>query len=420
MLRLALHVLLSALIFLFFASSSLAADDSAEQIFQRRIMPIFKSPKPSSCTQCHLGGVDLKDYILPSYETTFRSLRDQGLVDLKQPENSKILKLIKMRESDNPGADLIHAQTRQAEYEAFAAWLKQCASDSKLVNSPPLASKDRAAARPNEVIRHGRKDRLLESFEHNIWAMRFRCMSCHIEGSKENDKLRLEHGDRVAWMKKEGPAATMAYLIDSELIDKNRPEDSMLLKKPLMAVKHGGGKKFLVGDQGYQAFRTWLEDYGKILKDEYPSAASLPKKDTSQVRFGSEIWIKLTGTSPAWGDSLLQVDVYAWDSARSAWDAEPIASTDRPNFAKGRLWQHTLTLIAATNSPQAQAWKNGQPSLPQGKYLVKVYVDQKGRAAQDWTSTREMADYVGQAEVHANWETGYSRMTVIDASQLQP
>jgi hypothetical protein len=54
-------------------------DPSPQQVFEKRILPIFRSPDPSSCVQCHLAGVELKNYILPSYEKTFQSLRDQGL-----------------------------------------------------------------------------------------------------------------------------------------------------------------------------------------------------------------------------------------------------------------------------------------------------------------------------------------------------
>ena len=66
---------------LFYVLPSAHANDqpTPEQVFEKRIMPIFKSPNPSSCTQCHLSGVDLKNYILPSSEKTFLSLRDQGL-----------------------------------------------------------------------------------------------------------------------------------------------------------------------------------------------------------------------------------------------------------------------------------------------------------------------------------------------------
>ena len=89
-------------------SSSLA-------LFDERILPIFRSSDPSSCVQCHLASVDLKDYILPSEEKTFVSLRDQGLIDLEAPEKSKILKLLQMGTEDpDEGARLIHAEVRRA------------------------------------------------------------------------------------------------------------------------------------------------------------------------------------------------------------------------------------------------------------------------------------------------------------------
>src|SRR5262245_2707990 len=98
------------------------ADDAKlrpKEVFEKRRMPIFKSPNPSSCVQCHLSGVDLKDYILPSHEDTFASLRDRGLIDLDAPEKSKILALIQMGEGEK-GATAIQEKARKAEYEAFA------------------------------------------------------------------------------------------------------------------------------------------------------------------------------------------------------------------------------------------------------------------------------------------------------------
>lgn len=402
------------------AGSPAQGDPTPQQVFEKRILPIFQSPNPSSCTQCHLAGVDLKNYILPSHEKTFLSLRDQGLVNLDKPEESKILRLIAMKEGSGKGADLIHAKTRQAEYEAFAAWIKASCADPKLRDAPPLKAAERAEPpRPAEVIRHARKDRLLESFENTLWALRFRCMSCHAEGTPENDKLRQEHGDRVAWMKADA-AATMNYLIGSKLINAKEPEKSLLLLKPLAEVKHGGGKKFLVGDQGYKAFRTWLEDYAKTARDGYATAADLPKKAEGRPeRFGTESWLKLENTPPEWTDRLLQVEVYAWDEAKKSWEAEPVATSDRGVWGQGKLWQHTLDLLAAKDSERARTWKRGKPSLPAGKYLVKVYVDVEGRLAKDWKATMEKGDFVGQAEVTSRWPAGYGSMTVIDAGQVR-
>lgn len=400
-----------------------AGDENAtpEQVFEKRILPIFKSPNPSSCTQCHLSGVDLKNYILPSSEKTFLSLRDQGLVDLRKPEDSKILRLINRSEADKGGANLIHEKTRRAEYEAFAAWLKACAADPKLRDAPKLDAKDLAKPeKPVEVIRYTRKDRLLDSFEQNVWAMRFRCMSCHIEGTPENDKLKKEHGARVAWIKKGGAEATMNYLVnETKLLDAAAPEKSLLLLKPLGAVKHGGGKKFLPGDQGYQAFRTWIEDYAAIKKGVYTRADELPKPATKLVRFGSDIWLKLAETPPEWGDKLLQVSVYAWDAEKMAWATEPSAQSDRGVWGGGKLWQHNLTLLTAKDSELARQWQQGKPALPAGKYLVKVYVDTDGRLAKDWKAALGEDEYAGQLEFEARWAEGYNRMTVLDARRVK-
>jgi hypothetical protein len=399
--------------------SAFAADKplSAAEVFEQRIAPILKSPNPSSCTQCHLSGVDLKDYLLPSSDKSFLSLRDQGLIDVQAPDRSKVLGLIRM--GDNQ-ANPIQDKVRKAEYEAFAAWIEACCNDPKLRDAPKLDAADLAKpGRPAEVIRFGRTDRLLESFERNVWALRFRCMNCHTEGTPQNDKLRKEHGDRVAWFKKGGPEATMNSLRDGKLIDLEKPEKSLLLLKPLGQVEHGGGVKFSPGDQGYKAFRSWIEDYSAVTKGKYVKAADLPPPESGPDRFGTEAWFKLTDTPAEWGDKLLQVSVHAWDGEKKAWEAEPVATSDRNVAAKPRLWQHTLTLLAAKGSKRAEVWRKGKPSLPPGRYLVKVYVDGDGKLGRDWQALLGDAEFVGQAEIESRWPEGYGNMTVLDARKLR-
>ncbi len=260
---------------------------------------------------------------------------------------------------------------------------------------------------------------MLESFESNVWSMRFRCMSCHTEGTPQNDKLVKEHGERVAWFKKAGPEATMDYLITSKLIDLDKPEKSLLLTKPLNEVKHGGGVKFVIGDQGYKAVRAWVEDVAAIRKEKYAKAADLPPKGTGPKQFGTEAWLKLEKTPDAWGDKLLQADVYAWDTKAGAWENDPVATTDRVVFGKGKLWQHTATLLAAPGSDRAKTWAKGKPSLPAGKYLMKVYVDATDKAKADWKAPLGSTEYVGQVEFQARWAEGYGAMTVVDASKVK-
>lgn len=396
----------------------IAGEPTPAEVFERRIVPIFKSPDPSSCVQCHLAGVDLKHYIRPSHEETFRSLRDQGLIDLGRPDDSKILRLIQMGDGDKSGATLIHAKTRKAEYDAFRAWVIASAADPKLRDAPKLDTEALAKPpRPNDVIRHGRTDRLLESFERNVWAWRFRCMSCHTEGTKENDKHKQKHGERVAWVKAGGAEATMRELMKSGLVDTAAPEKSLLLQKPLGAIEHGGGTKFLPGDQAYKGFRSWLEENAAVANDRYAKSADLPR-EPKLVRFGTDAWLKVGDTPEDWGDRLLQVNVYAWDGARGTWDKDPVATSDRGVWGKGRLWQHNLTLVAAPGSERAKQWMSAKPTLPRGRYLIRIFVDREGRLARDWKAELGEADFVGQAEITSAWPEGYGRMTTIQAAAL--
>ena len=403
---------------LLLASSPARADD-AGKVFEDRIAPIFKSPNPSSCVQCHLAAVDLKDYILPSPKDTFLALRDQGLIDLKEPGKSKILALINRGANDPKGAGLIAAKQRQAEYDAFAAWIKACAADPAYRDAPKPDKAPALGTKPAEVVRHARKDQLLESFESNVWAMRFRCMNCHTEGTPQNDKLVKENGERVAWFKKAGPAATMEYLLASKLIDTANPEKSLLLTKPLGTVKHGGGVKFAPGDQGYKAMRAWIDDVAAIRGGKYARAEDLPPKDAGPKRYGTDIWLKIDRTPDAWGDKLLQVDVYAWDAKAAAWEKEPVATSDRVVWGKGKLWQHSLTLLAAPGGDRAKAWAAGKPTLPQGKYLVKVYVDAAEKAKTDWKAKLGADEFVGSVEVQSRWPEGDRAMTSADGTKVR-
>jgi hypothetical protein len=396
-----------------------AAEPTPAEVFEKRIVPIFNSPNPSSCVQCHLAGVDLKQYILPDADKTFRSLRDQGLIDLDAPEKSKIVKLIDMGGSDAKGPNAVHAKARKAEREAFLAWLTACAADPKMRAAPKLADGEAAKPpRPDAVIRHARRDRVLESFEENVWAWRFRCMNCHTEGTPQNDKHRLKHGDAVAWVKKGGAGETMDYLIGSKLIDPANPEKSLLLRKPL-GEKHEGGVKFVVGDDAYKGFRRWIEDVAAIRGDRYTAAKDLPDARTAVAKFGTDIWFKLDQTPPDWGDQFLQARVFAWDATKQAWEPSPVAVTDRVVFGKGRVWQHNLTLLAAKDSERARAWRAGTPTLPEGKYLMKVFVDREGRLAKDWMAELKETDFVGQAEFRGRWREGYGAMTVVNAGTVK-
>lgn len=449
------------------AQASPAQKSASQTLFERRILPIFNSPTPSSCITCHLSGVDLKNYILPSHQKTFISLRDQGLIDLDKPTDSKILRLIAMgAEPKNnakaysqadvkadeksgvaqdsaakEGAALISNEMQKIEYEAFRDWIISSCQEPALRQAPKLKTNEFAQPKsPVEVIRHTRKDRLLESFTKHVWSQQARCATCHMPGGAENAKKVAESGEEMNWMRPEGAEATMRYIIEKNLIDTQQPERSLLLLKPLNEVRHGGGQKLVRGDMGYKAFRAWIEDYANIVNNRYRSAAELPvtastvgsvkaapasengngKDDGNNLRlFTTEIWLKLNNTPPEWGDRLLQVTLYAWDKEGNRWEATPIAVSDRQVWGKGNLWQHSLILLAREGSSQATAWTAGKATLTSGRYLVKVHVDRDKKLEKDWTALLGDEDYVGQAEIASRWPQGYGKMTVIEAPQVR-
>ena len=378
-------------------------NQSALAIFERRIIPIFQSQKPSSCTECHLSGVDLRDYIHPDQERTFASLVAAKLVDVNQPDSSKILEFIS-RKPDKPG--LINEKVRREEYDAFRAWLRAAVNDRRLLAARP-PEQALGPSVPDAVIRHARSDRILASFIDNVWTEVGRCAHCH--SPDRNEKQVAEHGEQVSWIKLNDPEATMRYMLDAGLIDADSPEESLLLLKPTMQVKHGGGQKVVVGDRTYMQFRRFIDDYAATAAGRYKSAKDLPPED-KEVSVISEAWFKIADVPAKFDKMLLQVDLHRWENGH--WSEDRWATADRQVFGPGNLWQQTLSLTARRGS-QLAAGIRSRPSLPAGRYLAKIYIDETGRLQKDFRAELGADEFVGQVEVESNWPEGYETMTAV-------
>ena len=380
------------------------AESKSLDVFTRRILPIMNSAKPSSCAECHLSGVDLKDYIRADQAETFAALVKGGMIDAKQPQKSKLLEFI----SRSPAKPtIVSADIRKEELAAFTAWIEEAVRDPELLKAK-AGSEKLGPKLPVEVVRHARNDRVLASFIDNIWVEATRCAACH--SPLLNQKQVKEFGERVSWMKPDDPAATLKHLVDAGLIDTDEPTQSMILLKPTMQVKHGGGIKMVVGDRSYKQFRKFLEDYAAMSAGKYKTVKELPKPDTEISRIG-EVWFKLTDVPESFDKQLLQVDVYRLDTrSKSGWSKDRWATSDRQVFGKGMLWQHSLSITAPRDSARAKELIE-KPILPPGKYLVRIYVDRTGRLEKDWQAELGEKDFVGQVEVDSRWPGGYGSMT---------
>ncbi len=374
----------------------------AAAIFAKRILPIFHSENPSSCTECHLSGVDLKQYILPTQEATFASLVSAGMIDTNTPDESKILRFIE-RSGDQP--DLISQKVRTQEYDAFREWIRAAVREPVLLTNADRQQPIGSRLSP-EVIRHTRKDRILASFVENVWTEIGRCEACH--SPRQNNKQVSKFGDAVSWIKPDDPLATLAYLNEAGLIDTEKPEDSLLLKKPTLQVEHEGGQKSVVGDRTYKQFRRFLEDYAASVNGLYKSAEDLPEPD-DELSVITDIWLKIEDVPAEFDQQLLQVDLYRFTDGK--WTKARIATSDRTVFGENNLWQQTLSLTAGRDSPQAESLRSRK--LPAGKYLAKMYVDQQGKLQSDYQSVMGEEEFVGEVEFESRWPAGYGKMTVI-------
>lgn len=374
---------------------------SALAVFEQRILPIFQATKPSSCTECHLSGVDLKDYIRPNQSATFASLVRVGLIDIEKPDDSKILRFINRR-PDKPS--LISDRVRQQEHDAFQAWIRAAVKDPELLAS--TSPESIGPEIPDEVIRHARKDRVMASFIDNVWTEVGRCAACH--SPDQNQKQVKEHGEQVSWITLRDPQATLNHMVDAGIINSDDPLDSLLLTKPTMQLEHGGGQKLVVGDRSYKQFRRFIDDYASVINARYATADDLPE-GSDEVSLVTDIWFKLTEVPESYDQKLLQADLYRWTG--DGWSEHRVATSDRLVFGKGKLWQHSLSLTASRGSEWADQMESKR--LPSGRYLVKLYIDQTGKLQKDYQATMGESEFVGEIEVDSSWPVGYGKMTTV-------
>ncbi len=428
------------------------------EIFNQRILPIFKSEKPSSCVQCHLSSVDLRDYILPSAEKTFVSLRDQGLIDLDAPEKSKILKLIRMGEKDaDEGARLIHAKMRQTEYEAFAAWITACAKDERMRNLPALSAADRAGPDvADAVIRHARKSRVVDSFARTIWAQRLRCFPCHtpFEVAPDNPRQRpaqktlrqlterygKEKVEQLGFIR-DTPEATLQRMIEVSrktprgelpLINVHDPLNSLLLLKPLaklppksadgqigdasnrIPVSHGGGLKMHKNDPSYKAFASWLIDYAKTVQGEYRSVDELPQDNW----ISTEYVIRVTAMPEKWQPgTTVQLMLHRWNEEKAAFSKEPVAFTQ--SVMTPRHIVNGTLFVFRSHQEKGGAKTDDWATTFRGKFLVKVYIDRKGKLDRDPSLMLGDEEFAGKLEMNVRrWRPGFKNARRVSGESL--
>lgn len=459
-------------------SDAISVAPQPSEIFESRIMPIFRSSKPSSCIQCHLASVDLKDYILPSHQETFVALEQAGLIDRKNPSQSKILNLIRMGEKDsNLSAKRLNQKTRQAELEAFEHWIvTTCNQDSTVASDASRKNEAQAEVTPaigprlpNQVVRYTRKERLIESFTREVWSQRMRCFPCHTpfeisaddpkhdKAAERHRKLVQQYGARINLFDKD-PSATLERWIAASrkthqdrlpLINLETPKESLILLKPLskvpakqedgtlspassiLPVSHAGGLKMFEHDQSYKSIRSWIEDYADVVQGKYVSIDQLPTekwKPTQKIIRMS----KIPETHPV--GTPVQIFVHHKNNELK----HPIAFTQGiitpRGFVNGPLYEilredqnsgdpkekeSGRDSYAADENSLNQQESNAGTNLIAGEYRIRVYIDRQRKLDGDPAIYLDEEDFLGEITLMSQWNLGFPNATIFSATDLK-
>lgn len=235
-----------------------AADSDA--LFTRRIAPLLATDRPKTCNTCHLSGVDLALFVQDTPCQTMACLDARGLVDLADPASSVVLQWISRADPSSP---LIDQSVIDEEYSAFLAWIEATAAcglcyegdapcgtaiDAGCAADDPGADPYEDPGDCSPVTREA-------LFRHDVYAWRDRCYPCHFDDTDF---------DAPKWVAT-GPCdvaslGTMRNVLERGLVDLSDPAQSLLLRKPLGEVEHGGGIKFHdTDDPAYKDIRAWIE-----------------------------------------------------------------------------------------------------------------------------------------------------------------
>jgi hypothetical protein len=242
------------------------------ELYERRIAPILADDRPSSCTQCHLPGVDLGLFVQASPCETMACMVDRGVVDPEQPEASLVIQWIDRAQPQGG----ITAAVVEEERDAMLEWIgatstcgsRMCPTLPEGVDpcgTPPGAGECDIPV-PIEEQRPVQDegdctDLTLERvWQEKVYAWRGRCFPCHFD---DQDDSLMAPNWIVTGACEPAALATYRTAAASGYLDPDDPMQSLLLLKPLDesigGVEHGGGGKFhFLDDPAYLDFVYFL------------------------------------------------------------------------------------------------------------------------------------------------------------------
>lgn len=347
------------------SSCQLLHAESPSEIYQRRVIPLLQSSKASSCSECHLQGVKLGDFLTNDPKASFASLRARGWIDTDNPADSKLLQFIAKRPDDS--TDLMD-QVRKSELEGIGQWIRASVQDPESLNTPLPELNDLKL--DEALIRHARKDHVLERFVDVVWSQFERCANCH--SPDRNAKQVEKNGEQMSWIVPNSPGETLQLLEERKLIDFDNPSASLMKTKALGQDDHGGGIKFPVDGQTDREWGQFLTDYAAIKQARYAESSDIPAFDSIRTwRTGLHLRLKELPTLPAGQYAVISMHRIGADGDVSE---EAVAIGEGRVSKDGSSWSTSLMLLEPTKLRHTHAPVDWNALLPDGRYQFRWIV----------------------------------------------
>ena len=370
--------------------------ESPTEIYQRLVIPLIQSAKSSSCSECHLQGVKLEDFLTSDPKASFASLRARGWIDTKQPSESKLLQFI-AKKPENSTA--LMDQVRKSELEGIDQWIRASVQDPESLNTPLPELNDLKL--DEKLIRHARKDHVLSRFVDVVWSQFERCANCH--SPDRNAKQVEKNGEQMSWIVPNSPGETLQLLEERKLINLEDPMASFLKTKALGQDEHGGGVKFPMDGQTDREWSQFLKDYAAIKQGRYLKSNEIPNFESIRTwRTGLHLRIQELPTLPAGQYAVILVHRISPDGKV---DEESIAFGEGRVSKDGASWSTSLMLLEPTRLRHTHASVDWNALLPDGRYQLRwIVVEHSSSPIEEILAMRSIM----RTEIDSLWKSGHS------------
>ncbi len=150
--------------------------DDLDELYTRYVEPFVSGQVTSSCSQCHMTGVDMSLYAQDTPCDTMACMVELGVVDLDDPAASDLLSQILMGDPNSSVFDV------QAEHDAFLEWItwsSVCNDEICGAIDSPCEAGTGAASTGVDPTGDCSEDDLLAVFWDSVIVDRGRCTTCH-------------------------------------------------------------------------------------------------------------------------------------------------------------------------------------------------------------------------------------------------